>query len=155
MFHGSQCGPLSPGSRLNADHPENGVLIPRRFTVGDGRRQREHDMEVRHRQQVGLARSQPVLCRGGLTLRAMAVAAAVVSDGRICDETHAFSCPRAELIDFTGSRPRVVREVTAKVEVLVHYRQAEFDRHWVVDGGQVQDFAKVFTSAPSVDSRLF
>jgi hypothetical protein len=24
----------SPGSRLDADHPENGVLIPRRFTVG-------------------------------------------------------------------------------------------------------------------------
>ena len=24
--------PLSPGSRLDADHPENGVLIPRRFT---------------------------------------------------------------------------------------------------------------------------
>jgi hypothetical protein len=26
--------PLSPGSRLDADHPENGVLIPCRFTVG-------------------------------------------------------------------------------------------------------------------------
>src|SRR3982750_1578699 len=25
--------PLSPGSRLDADHPENGVLIPRRITV--------------------------------------------------------------------------------------------------------------------------
>jgi hypothetical protein len=25
--------PLSPGSRLDADHPENGVLIPRRFTL--------------------------------------------------------------------------------------------------------------------------
>jgi hypothetical protein len=24
--------PLSPGSRLDADHPENGVLIPCRFT---------------------------------------------------------------------------------------------------------------------------
>jgi ATP-dependent DNA ligase len=35
MFNGSQCGPLSPGSRLDADYPENGVLIPRRFTVKD------------------------------------------------------------------------------------------------------------------------
>src|SRR5437764_14945645 len=26
--------PPSRGSRLDADHPENGVLIPRRFTVG-------------------------------------------------------------------------------------------------------------------------
>jgi hypothetical protein len=25
--------PPSPGSRLDADHPENGVLIPCRFTV--------------------------------------------------------------------------------------------------------------------------
>ena len=30
--HGSQCGPSAPGSRLDADHPENGVLIPRRNT---------------------------------------------------------------------------------------------------------------------------
>src|SRR5436305_4409029 len=27
--------PPSRGSRLDADHPENGVLIPRRFTVGN------------------------------------------------------------------------------------------------------------------------
>jgi hypothetical protein len=30
---GGLCGPLSPGSRLDADHPENGVLIPCRFTA--------------------------------------------------------------------------------------------------------------------------
>src|ERR1700748_2513832 len=30
---GGLCGPLSPGARLDADHPENGVLIPCRFTV--------------------------------------------------------------------------------------------------------------------------
>src|SRR5262249_43924658 len=28
--HGSHCGPSARGSRLDADHPENGVLIPRR-----------------------------------------------------------------------------------------------------------------------------
>ena len=26
--------PMSPGSLLDADHPENGVLIPCRFTIG-------------------------------------------------------------------------------------------------------------------------
>jgi class 3 adenylate cyclase len=31
--HGSQCGPLVSGSRLDADHPENGVPIARRFTL--------------------------------------------------------------------------------------------------------------------------
>jgi hypothetical protein len=28
--------PKPPGSRLDADHPENGVLIPRRNTSADG-----------------------------------------------------------------------------------------------------------------------
>src|SRR5258705_13156619 len=37
-------------------------------------------MEVRHRQQVGLTRGQPVLCRRTLALRAMSVAARVVRD---------------------------------------------------------------------------
>src|SRR3974390_1875822 len=31
--HGSQCGPSVPGSRLNADHPNSGVLFARRFTA--------------------------------------------------------------------------------------------------------------------------
>jgi hypothetical protein len=33
--NGSQCGPSVPGSRLDADHPENGVLIPCRNTCRD------------------------------------------------------------------------------------------------------------------------
>src|ERR1700704_5804908 len=48
--------------------------------IGDGRRQREHDMEVRHRQQIGFARGQPVLCRRALALRAMPAAATIVRD---------------------------------------------------------------------------
>jgi hypothetical protein len=48
--------------------------------IGDGRRQREHHMIVRHRQQVGLARGQPVHCRRALALGAMPVAARIVRD---------------------------------------------------------------------------
>ena len=48
--------------------------------VGDGRRQREHHVIVRHRQQLGLARGEPFLCRGALALRAVPVAARVVGD---------------------------------------------------------------------------
>ena len=48
--------------------------------VGDRRRQREHDMIVRHRQQLGLALGQPFLCRRALALRAVPVAAGVVGD---------------------------------------------------------------------------
>ena len=48
--------------------------------IGDGRRQCEHDMMVRHRQQIGLARRQPFLCHSPLALRAVPVAARVVRD---------------------------------------------------------------------------
>ena len=48
--------------------------------VGDGRRQREHDVIVRHRQQIGFARGQPFLCRRALALRAVPVAARIVRD---------------------------------------------------------------------------
>src|ERR1019366_2109115 len=48
--------------------------------VGDGCRQREDEVIVWHRQQIGLARGQPVLCRRALALRAVPVAARVVRD---------------------------------------------------------------------------
>ena len=51
--------------------------------VGDLGRQREHDVEVGHRQQLGLALGQPLLGCRALTLRAMAVAAGVVGDLRV------------------------------------------------------------------------
>jgi hypothetical protein len=48
--------------------------------VGDLGRQREHDMEVADRQQVGLALGQPRPCGRALALRAVPVAAGVVGD---------------------------------------------------------------------------
>ncbi|MGY4339956.1 hypothetical protein ACVWW3_004862 [Bradyrhizobium sp. LM2.9] len=48
--------------------------------VGDARRQREHDMEVQHGQQIGLALGEPLLRRGALALRAMPIATSVVGD---------------------------------------------------------------------------
>ena len=41
-------------------------------------------MIVRHRQQIGLARGEPVLCRGTLALRAVPVAATIVRDLGVC-----------------------------------------------------------------------
>lgn len=63
--------------------------------------------------------------------------------------------PRAELIDITSTWQQRVKTVAAKVAVPVHYRQAEFDRLWIVDPGQVQGFADAFSASPLVDSRLF
>ena len=48
--------------------------------LGDLGGQREHDMEVTDRQQVGLARGEPGPCGGALALGAMPVAAGVVGD---------------------------------------------------------------------------
>lgn len=64
------------------------------------------------------------------------------------------TCPRAELIDITTIWPTVVRGLTAKVAVPVHYRQAEFDKLWVVNEEQVRAFGASFTSSPAVDARL-
>ena len=62
---------------------EQQVVDHRLVLVGDGGDlggQREDHVEVRHRQQVGLAGRQPVLRRRALALRAVAVAAGVVGD---------------------------------------------------------------------------
>jgi hypothetical protein len=51
--------------------------------VGDPSRQREHDVIIRHRQQLGFAIGEPLLGRGALALRAVPVAAGIVGDGRV------------------------------------------------------------------------
>ena len=51
--------------------------------VGDLGRQREHDVEVADRQQIGFARGEPVPCRRALAFGAVPVAAAVVGDAAV------------------------------------------------------------------------
>ena len=51
--------------------------------IGDGSRQREHHVEVGHRQQLGRALGEPLLCRRALAFWAVPVAAGVVGDGGI------------------------------------------------------------------------
>ena len=51
--------------------------------VGDLGRQREDDVEVADRQQIGLARGEPIPCRRALALGAMPVAAGVVGDAAV------------------------------------------------------------------------
>ena len=62
---------------------EQQVVDHRLVLVGDGGdrgRQREDDVEVADRQQIGLARGEPVPRRRALALRAVPVAAGVVGD---------------------------------------------------------------------------
>ncbi|HEY5209353.1 MAG TPA: alpha/beta hydrolase [Stellaceae bacterium] len=63
--------------------------------------------------------------------------------------------PRQELIDITSTWHDAVRDVAAKVRVPVHYRQAEFDKLWIVDADQVKGFGAAFVNSPRVDAALF
>ena len=40
------------------------------------------------------------------------------------------------------------------MRVPVHYRQAEHDRLWIVDAGEIDAFAARFTAAPRVDAAM-
>jgi hypothetical protein len=71
MQHGGDADPGAQMLRIGGDRQhglgrdleqqivEDGLVLV--GDVGDGRRQREHHMIVRHRQQVGLARGEPFL----------------------------------------------------------------------------------------------
>src|SRR6201982_3575310 len=51
--------------------------------IGDLSRQREHDVEVRHRQEFGLALGQPLARRRSLALRTVPIATGIVGDLRV------------------------------------------------------------------------
>jgi hypothetical protein len=68
--------------------PEQQVVDHRFVLVGDRADldwQREDDMEVTDRQQIGLAGRKPILCRRTLTLWAMTVATRVVGDAAVVE----------------------------------------------------------------------
>ena len=62
--------------------------------------------------------------------------------------------PKAELVDIVGSWQGQAAAISARVRVPVHYRQAEHDRLWVVDEGEIDAFAARFASAPRVDAAM-
>jgi hypothetical protein len=62
-------------------------IVDHRFVliseVSNRRREREDDVEVSHRQELGLALGEPLLCRRGLAFVAMPITARVIGDPRI------------------------------------------------------------------------
>ena len=62
------------GRSLEQEVVDHGLVLV--GDVGDLRRQREHDVEIADREQLGLALGEPILGGGALTLRAMPVASA-------------------------------------------------------------------------------
>ena len=64
------------------------------------------------------------------------------------------TAPKAELLAITGAWHDVARDVLGRIAVPVHYRQAEFDRLWIVDQSEVDAFAAALGSSPLVDARM-
>ena len=71
------------GLQRCGDGVEQDGVDHRLVLIGDRRdlgRHREHDVEIGHRQQIGLAGGEPLFARGALALGAMPVAAGVIGD---------------------------------------------------------------------------
>ena len=64
------------------------------------------------------------------------------------------SAPKAELLSITSAWEPAVADILGRVAVPVHYRQAEFDRLWIGDRGEVARFAAATHRSPLVDARL-
>ena len=66
------------GRSLEQDAVDCGLVLV--GDIGDLSRQREHDVEVRHRQELGFALGQPLACLRSLALRTVPIATGVVRD---------------------------------------------------------------------------
>jgi pimeloyl-ACP methyl ester carboxylesterase len=62
--------------------------------------------------------------------------------------------PKAELVDIVSTWHERVIDLAARIEVPVHYRQAEFDGLWIVDEDEVRSFGAALSKSPMVDAAL-
>lgn len=62
--------------------------------------------------------------------------------------------PKAELLAITGAWGQTALDVLGRIAVPVHYRQAEFDRLWIVSEDEVAGFAAALSGSPMVDGRM-
>ncbi len=62
--------------------------------------------------------------------------------------------PKAELLDIVGGWHLNAADILGRIGVPVHYRQAEVDRLWIVNQGEVDSFASALSRAPRVDAQM-
>lgn len=72
---------------------------------------------------------------------------------RASDSANA-AAPKAELLDIVGGWQRNALDILRRINVPVHYRQAEIDRLWIVNQGEVDGFAKALVGALRVDAAM-
>ena len=63
--------------------------------------------------------------------------------------------PRAEIIDIVQTWHDQAPGVLARVRAPVHYRQAEFDRLWIVDDAEVDGFGRALSASARVDGAMW
>ena len=62
--------------------------------------------------------------------------------------------PRTEILDIVTTWHNQVADVAAAIKVPLHYRQAEHDKLWIVDEGEVRGFAAALSASARVDAAL-
>lgn len=72
---------------------------------------------------------------------------------RASDSANA-EAPKAELLDIVGGWHSHAADILGRIRVPVHYRQAEVDRLWIVNQGEVDNFAKALSKAARVDAEM-
>ena len=62
--------------------------------------------------------------------------------------------PRTEILDIVTTWRHDVADVASRIKAPLHYRQAEHDRLWIVDEGEVRDFAAALSASARVDAAM-
>ncbi|MBS0454867.1 MAG: alpha/beta fold hydrolase [Proteobacteria bacterium] len=62
--------------------------------------------------------------------------------------------PKAELVDIVSTWNANAPATLARIQVPVHYRQAEFDHLWICGQGEVDSFARALGASPRVDAAM-
>ena len=62
--------------------------------------------------------------------------------------------PRTEILDIVTTWHHDVAEVSSRIRAPLHYRQAEHDRLWIVDEGEVRGFAAALSASARVDAAM-
>lgn len=62
--------------------------------------------------------------------------------------------PKAELVDIVSTWEARAPGLLARIDVPVHYRQAEIDKLWIMSQGEVDGFERALVNSPRVDAAM-
>ncbi|MBL0421928.1 alpha/beta hydrolase [Ramlibacter sp. AW1] len=77
-------------------------------------------------------------------------------DPKMVDASRAANtaAPKAELVDIVSTWQDQAPEVLGRIEVPVHYRQAEVDHLWIMSADEVEAFRRALKRSPRVDAAM-